>query len=90
MLMTKWDISDPRFLEFLNAIAEMISCDNQPISIVDDTGFNRLIKLLKPKYELPSIKYMAEVVISSLYDKVKVAIKNKLTKAKSVSITTDM
>lgn len=68
----------------------MILSDNQPISIRKDLGFNNLIYLLKPKYELPGRKYTTEVTILSLYDKVKAAIRNKLMTAKSISITTDM
>lgn len=43
-----WDINNPKSLEIHYAIGEMIALDNHSYSIVDDTGFNRLIKLLQP------------------------------------------
>lgn len=68
----------------------MIATDNQPISILENQGFNRLLHLLKPKYKLPRRKYMSEVVIPAIYEKVKKLINNEISKAKAVSITTDM
>ena len=35
-------------------VGKMIATDNQPFSAVHDTGFNRLIKTLEPRYVLPS------------------------------------
>lgn len=88
--ITNWDISDSRSKEIHNAIAEMIAIDNQPISIMENKGFKRLLHLLKPKYKLPGRKYMSEVVIPTIYEKVKNLIKTEISKAKAVSITSDM
>ena len=41
-----WDVNDPRAQLVHKRIAEMIALDCQPFSIVDDTGFNRLLKAL--------------------------------------------
>ncbi|XP_022833037.1 zinc finger BED domain-containing protein 4-like [Spodoptera litura] len=88
--VTKWDINDSRAKEIHNAIAEMIATDNQPISILENKGFDRLLHLLKPKYKLPGRKYMSEVVIPAIYERVKKLIKDEISKANAVSITSDM
>lgn len=88
--VTNWNVTDPRAKEIHNAIAEMIATDNQPISILENDGFNRLLHLLKPKYKLPGRKYMSEVVIPGIYERVKISIKDEISKATAVSITSDM
>lgn len=88
--ITNWHITDFRAKEIHYAIAEMIATDNQPISIVENQGFNRLLHLLKTKYKLPGRKYMSEVVIPTIYERVKKLVKDEISKAKAVSITSDM
>lgn len=78
--ITIWDITDFRAKEIHYAIAEMIATDNQPISIVENQRFNRLLHLLKPKYKLPGRKYMSEVVIPTIYERVKKLIKDEISK----------
>ena len=51
----------------MQCVAEMIILDNQPFSMVDNTGFERLINLLEPRYKLPSHCYFAEVAIPGIY-----------------------
>ena len=51
-----WDINDPHAMCIHKLVGEMIATDNQPFSVVHDTGFNRLIKTLEPRYVLPSQK----------------------------------
>ncbi|CAK1584862.1 unnamed protein product [Parnassius mnemosyne] len=86
--ITNWDITDPQSKEIHNAIAEMFATDNQPISILENKGFNRLLHLLKPKYKLPGRKYMSEVVIPAIYERVKKLIKDEISKAKAVRLLT--
>ncbi|CAB3260930.1 unnamed protein product, partial [Arctia plantaginis] len=70
----KWKIDDPRAKQIHKAIAEMICVDNQPISIVEDAGFNRLLAILKPKYQMPSPKFITETYL--IKEEVKVAFSN--------------
>ena len=39
--------------EINRLVAELIAVDNQPFSVVDDIGFNRLIHHLEPRYNFP-------------------------------------
>lgn len=87
---SKWKIDDPRSKQIHRAIAEMIAVDNQPTSVVDDAGFNRLMAVLKPKYQIPSRKYITETVLVEIYDQLKKMIYDQLTAAKTITITSDM
>ncbi|GBP87242.1 Zinc finger BED domain-containing protein 4 [Eumeta japonica] len=87
---TKWDTTDLRAKEIHKVVAEMIALDNQPISMLENNGFQRLMNILKSKYQIPSRKYMNEVVIPEVYTKVKNAVRAEIAKAKAISITTDI
>ena len=45
----------------------MVALDYQPISIVEDVGFKRLVNTLEPKYNLPSRKYVTETILHKIY-----------------------
>ena len=50
----EWDINSPYAMCIHKLVGEMIATDNQPFSVVHDTGFNCLIKTLEPRYALLS------------------------------------
>ena len=68
----------------------MIALDNQPFSIVGDKGFNKLINLLQPQYQLSSRKYITDVIILDIYQKCKQKIETQLNETDTVSITSDI
>lgn len=68
----------------------MIAVDNQPISIVENIGFVRLLKKMKPKYKSPSRKHITDVIIPDIYNRTKNVIKKDITQAVAVSLSTDM
>ena len=49
----------------------MLAIDCQPILVVDDVGFRRVLKTLEPRYHCPSRKYsrkcFTETIISKIY-----------------------
>ena len=49
----KWDINSPRAQCVHQLITEMIALDSQPLSIVNDVGFTRLLRELEPRYSIP-------------------------------------
>jgi len=51
--------------------AEMIAIDLQLFSVMEDTGFIRLVAKLDPKFVLPSQRYLSEVVIPNILAKTK-------------------
>lgn len=77
-----------------HAIGEMMVLDFQPYSVVQDIGFQRLMKVLEPKYELPSRTTFSRNVVPKMYDAVKVKIQSSLNEAlpavPCLSLTCDM
>lgn len=48
----KWEENSPKAKEITKSIAEMIVLDHQPVSMVEDHGFLRLMTTLQPKYKV--------------------------------------
>ena len=64
----------------------MIFLDTQPFSIVKNLGFQALIKLAFPHYELPGRKYFTPDV-ANLSEKLRENVKDKLREAEIVHFT---
>lgn len=67
----------------------MICLDLQPYSLVQDTGFKRLMNHLAPNYSIPNRTHFSTKVVPLLYETVKAKVKFELDNAKYVSLTTD-
>ena len=85
-----WDINNPRAKEITTAIAEMIAVDNQPFSIVEDMGFVRLLKRLRPLYQPPSRRYITEKIMPEIYQEIRKVVENQMNDARFISLTTDI
>ena len=82
-----WDINEPKAERIHRKIAEMMALDYQPLSVVNDVGFTRLLQTIEPKYKMPSRKYF----IDNVLPKIKENIDTKLAQLlKDVSLTTDI
>ena len=64
--VTPFRLNHPTARKITRTVGEMIALDNQPFSIVDDLGFKNLVRVLEPRYNLPSYPYFAEVVIPDM------------------------
>ena len=71
-------------------IMEFIVLDSQPLSVVDNEGFRRLLEHLEPRYSLPSRKYFSETAPPELYKKACKHISEELKDVTSMSFTTDI
>ena len=69
-----WSINDPKVKAIHYRIGEMIAPDNQPFFYVQDIGFQRVMKLVAPRYEIHSRRYFSEKIVPSIYDKMKCSI----------------
>jgi hypothetical protein len=49
-----------------------MATDIQPLSVVENCGFQRLMALLAPKYKIPSRKYFTETSLPAIYNEMKV------------------
>ena len=80
-----WDINDPKSQAVHQKIVEMMALDFQPLSIVDDKGFSFLVKLLEPRYVLPSRRYMSDNVLPQVYNGIEKEVRAELNCPISVS-----
>lgn len=85
-----WDINTAQSQIIHYAIGEMIAVDCQPYSIVEDVGFSRLMKTLKPNYQLPSRKYFSEKIVPSIHARVFEKVMATVNEAENISFTTDI
>jgi hypothetical protein len=75
--------------QFNKAVVEMIAEDIQPLSIVENREFRKLINLLNSRYMLPSRKLIGTTLIPNLYESTRKMIETILSHTKYVSITSD-
>lgn len=68
----------------------MLVSDLQPASVVEDVGFQRLLKVVDPKYELPSRRTIMRELLPTLYKKRKQELLETLAKADYCALTTDL
>ncbi|XP_032067493.1 zinc finger and SCAN domain-containing protein 26-like isoform X2 [Thamnophis elegans] len=57
----------PKPLEVTRAVDPMVALDDQPFRMVEDAGFQHLLKLLAPKYKIPSGTTFSRQIMPSLY-----------------------
>lgn len=53
-----WDVNDAKAKKYHYSVAEMIALDNEPLSMVERTGFIRLLQHAAPRYKLSSRTYI--------------------------------
>ena len=85
-----WDINDSYAVRIHRLIGETIATDNQPFSVVHDTGFSRLMKTLEPRYTLPSREYFSETVVPYIKVKIDFMLAEILVDVPHLSLTTDI
>uniref|UniRef100_A0A8C5MY44 BED-type domain-containing protein n=1 Tax=Leptobrachium leishanense TaxID=445787 RepID=A0A8C5MY44_9ANUR len=82
---------NPRAVKITEALSQFIVLDDQPLSLVDNMGFRRFINILEPRYEIPSRRYITDVMLPKIHDAVKKHISSMLQKdMKAISFTTDI
>lgn len=71
-------------------VTEFIVLDDQPLSVVENVGFRRLMECLKPRYIMPSRYYISDTAVPSKYKQVCEFISKRLENAATISFTTDI
>ena len=66
-----WTYCHPQHKKVTGWIGQMIAIDSQPFSILEDTGFLRLLSNVCLLYAVPSRKYFAEKVIPEMFSNIK-------------------
>ena len=85
-----WGPNDPRAKAVNRKVIQMIVTDNQPFTIVEDTGFVNLIAHLQPKYCMPSKRYFSETMLPRLYEESRQTAVTMIEKAESLAFTSDI
>lgn len=71
------------------ALGVFIAKDMQPYAVVEDAGFQHLIGVLEPRYNVPSRRHISNTVIPELYQQVRRGVAEDLSDAACVALTTD-
>ncbi|KAK7921885.1 hypothetical protein WMY93_008787 [Mugilogobius chulae] len=58
-------------------------------SLVESAGFKYMMKIIEPRYQIPSRPHFSQKVVPALYEQAKSAILNELTSVSAVALTTD-
>ena len=85
-----WDINDPKAERIHVKIAEMMALDNQPLSVVSDLGFTRLLHTIEPRYKIPSRKYFTDNVLPKIKENIDTKVFELLKDVEFLSLTTDI
>ena len=72
------------------AVIEFICKDMQPTSVVEDTGFKKLVGILDPRYQIPSRRTITREILPRRYDSTKAKVQKDLSSAISVDLTTEI
>lgn len=63
----------------------MITLDNEPLSLIERTGFKRLLQQVLLVYKLPSRTYITKSVIPDIYDRIYRKIRWNISNALAIS-----
>ncbi len=87
---TAYDRNSQKQKEITSAVTYHIAKDMAPESVVEKSGFKKLINTLDPRHNLPSHKYFAETALPKLYIKVREELADQLTNVTHFSTTADI
>ncbi|KAI2654835.1 hypothetical protein H4Q32_017095 [Labeo rohita] len=86
----KFPRDSKKALTLTEKICQFIVLADQPLSVVSNIGFKRLIEHLEPRYVMPSRHYIVDKTIPQMHKEVKECIAMHLDKASAFSFTTDI
>ena len=72
------------------ALIRMIARDMQPATIVEETGFQSLVRLLDSRYQLPSRRHIRRSLLPDMYTTRAGEIKRELLQISHVALTSDL
>lgn len=71
-------------------LVRMMVTDYQPLSMVENKGFNEFVKLLAPNYDLPSRKTVTEKLLPNEHQRVHKSLEEMIDSVSHLSITSDL
>ena len=85
-----YDINDPCAKAISKYIGTMIVKDLQPFSIVEDAGFQGLMKHIVQQYNITSRRYFVDNGIGELYHDTRAKLVSSISSFKQLSLTPDI
>ena len=86
---TKYSSTSSKRKTIDEAVFKMIVTDMQPVSVVEDKGFQSLLHVLDPRYKLPSRKSTMRM-LPDAYNKQVEEIKKEISQVSHVALTSDL
>ncbi|RXN23605.1 zinc finger BED domain-containing 1-like protein [Labeo rohita] len=87
---TAYDKKSKRWNDITNAITFHLAKDMVPLNTVEKVGFKEMIKVLDPRYVLPSRNYFSRTATPNLYQKHRAKVEADLATVRHFSATTDL
>jgi len=78
-----------RSVSITSGILNFIVKDLRPFSVVENEGFRDLIRVLEPRYTIPSRQHFSDNLIPKIYNATKLKLIDELADVEFVSITSD-
>jgi len=80
---------DPRANAIMKLIMEMLALDDLPFNFVNNTGFQRLMKHVEPRYTMPYEKFFRTRMLPDMYTAVRTEVQDVIANAEHISFTTN-
>ena len=74
----------------VEAIDNFIASDVQPLSVVENAGFKKLLHTAEPRFKIPSRPYFTNTVLPAMYARKRAKTENVLSSIQYCSVTTDI
>ncbi|XP_060761342.1 zinc finger BED domain-containing protein 4-like [Neoarius graeffei] len=79
-----------RWKDITSKVMEFVCLGEQPLSVVEEKSFRRMMTCLDPRYDAPSRRYLTDVCLPQLYQTVYAHIETLLKANVSISFTSDI
>ena len=84
------ELPQTKIMKLNSLVVAMICKDLQTLSIVEDKGSIEFVKVLEPRYELPTRRTLGRTILPQVYADTKIKILQNLEQTNYVTITTDI
>ncbi|XP_042070641.1 E3 SUMO-protein ligase ZBED1 [Haplochromis burtoni] len=61
----------------------------RPFSVVENTGFREMLRVLEPRYSIPSRTHFTDIAVPALYKETKAKLETAVSAAPAVALTSD-
>lgn len=85
-----YDKSSKRYNDIIYAIAYYIAKEMLPFSVVEKSGFKKLLSVVDPRYVVPGCKYFTKTAIPKMYSECRQAVEKELSTISYFATTTDI